>query len=89
MNSKYYENLASEANENPSFWLTGIERKHLPRSYRRSCEKDAKGWDLWNSIIDVLDDAASGKRGARKWVISKFANYQDQELIDQLSEKSA
>lgn len=86
MNAKYYENLAAEAHVNPSYWFDGIERKHLPNGYRGEVAKDATRWDLWNGILAVLDDAASGKRGARKWVISTFADFQDQEVINQLSE---
>lgn len=87
MNATYYKNLADEAHANPSFWFAALERKHIPNGYRGSVAKDAAGWTLWNGLLAVLDDARRGKRRARKWVISTFAAYQSQEVINQLSEE--
>lgn len=86
MTNNYYVNLAAEAHENPSYWFSGIDRDHLPKGYRGSVVRDASGWDLWNGILEILNDAAIGERGARKWVRSTFADYQDKETIKQLSE---
>ena len=86
MTKTYYSNLADEAHENPSWWFSGITRGNIPHGYRGAVAKDARGWELWNGILAVLDDAASGNRGARRWVKSTFADYQDHDTINRLSE---
>ena len=85
MKTSYYEGLSANAHENPSYWFSGMTRDQLPRGYRGSVAKDATGWDLWNGFLSVIDDAVSGSRGARRWVISTFAEYQDAETIESLS----